>query len=59
MAGRSVYVTEKEAESMHAAIDFIGQNADGAEDREPYDKIIVNLASILEKYYRAIGRRMR
>lgn len=59
MAGRSVYITENEAEAIWDAIDFIGTNADGADEREPFDEMQKRLNDVYEKYGKAKGRRAR
>lgn len=44
-----MYVTKKEFEAIHAAMDMIESNSDGADDYEYYQNIINCLASVFEK----------
>ncbi len=45
-----MYLSKKEKDSVHDAIDFISSNIDGAEDQEYYQNILDGLMSITVKY---------
>lgn len=45
----NMYLTQKELDALNAAIDFIGTNADGADDYAPYQEMQTNLRSIWSK----------
>ena len=59
MAGRSVYITEKEADAISEAIDFISTNADGAEDFELFVELQEKLQDVWKKWGSARQRRAR
>lgn len=59
MAGRSVYITEKEADAIIEAIDFISTNTDGAEEFETFEVMQKKLTKIWEKWGSARRSRAR
>lgn len=44
-----MYITDNQLDSLQFAIDFIGNNADGADDAERYEKIMDDLRKIWKK----------
>jgi hypothetical protein len=44
-----MYITDKEYSDLHASIDFISSNIDGAEDQEYYQGLVQSLYSLFNK----------
>ncbi len=53
----STYISSKEANALHEAIDFISSNSDGADDTEMYETLCGTLRSLWHKAKKDISKR--
>ena len=55
--GKRITVNDDEYNALHDAVDFIQTHADGADDYEPFQKMMDDINSLIEKVKRPTKKR--